>query len=133
MNLLSRSTDYAVRALIYMAKRMPRKSSSADVYRDLSLPRPFIRKTLQQLQKAGYLRSTRGRHGGFILGMSPENIGLIDLMTLFQGPVTLGDCLFRSKICECKADCPLRREIKIIEVMAMQHLKGVSIATLMNN
>ena len=131
MNLLARKTDYAVRALIYMAGRKPQRVSTLDLQRDLGLPRPFMRVILQALQKAGYLVSLKGQNGGFLLNVPPGKIALIDLMSLFQGPVSLGDCLFKKKICQCAQACPLRREIKTIEAMALARLRRVSITTLM--
>ena len=130
MNLLSRSTDYAIRALVYMAKDEDRVVSTADLDRDLKLPRPFMRKTLQLLQKAGYLSSIKGNKGGFHLEVDPEKVRLIDLMTIFQGPMSFGDCLFKKKLCNCAGSCPLRKEIKAMESMVLGHLNNVSLADL---
>lgn len=131
MNLLTRNTDYAVRALIHMAGQAPERVSATDIERELQLPRPFMRKTLQLLQKGGYLLSVKGKKGGFSLALPPEKIRLVDLVSLFQGPVVMSDCLFKKKICECVRTCPLRREIKKIEFMALAHLRGVTVASLM--
>ncbi|MEI6437876.1 MAG: Rrf2 family transcriptional regulator [Candidatus Omnitrophota bacterium] len=131
MNLLTRNTDYAVRALIYMAEKSPRRVSATDLERDLALPRPFMRKTMQTLQKAGYLSSIKGKNGGFVLALSTSKIRLADLIALFQGAVSMGECLFKKKICECARTCPLRHEIKQIETMAIAHLRGVTVASLM--
>jgi Rrf2 family protein len=131
MNLLTRSTDYAIRALIYMAGDEDRTISTADLDRDLGLPRPFMRKTLQTLQRAGYLSSIKGNKGGFRLETSPEKVRLIDLMTIFQGQISLGDCLFKKKLCHCVRTCPLRREIKSMERDVLDRLKSVTLADLM--
>ena len=131
MNLLTRNTDYAVRALIHMAGKGPERVSATALERDLRLPRPFMRKILQTLQKAGYLTSVKGMNGGFALAMPAGRIRLVDLMALFQGPVSLGECLFKKKLCACVKTCPLRREIKQIETMALGHLRRVTVASLM--
>jgi Rrf2 family protein len=131
MNLLTRSTDYAIRALIYMAADEDKIISTADLDRDLGLPRPFMRKTLQALQRAGYLSSVKGNKGGFRFEASPQEIRLIDLMTIFQGQISLGDCLFKKKLCDCVSTCPLRKEIKGIEKSVLDRLKSVTLADLM--
>lgn len=133
MHLLTRNTDYAVRALIYMAGKDPELVSTADLDRNLKLPRPFMRKTLQTLQKAGYLSSVKGKNGGFSLAKSPAKMQLTDLITLFQGPVSMGDCLFKKKLCDCINSCPLRHEIKAIERLALERLKSVTVGSLMKN
>ena len=131
MNFLARNTDYAVRALIYMAQKAPDFISTADLDRDLRLPRPFMRKSLQVLTRAGYLESVKGKNGGFRLRAAPENVGLMEVMTLFQGPVSLGDCLFQKKICACRSNCSLRKEVKTMESLVIGHLRGVTLASLM--
>jgi Rrf2 family protein len=131
MNLLSRSTDYAIRALVYMAGDEDRIVSTADLDRDLKLPRPFMRKTLQTLQKAGHLSSVKGNKGGFRLETAPDKIRLIDLMTIFQGTISLGDCLFKKKPCNCIRSCPQRKEIKLMERDVLDRLKTVTLADLM--
>ena len=131
MNLLTRNTDYAIRALLYMAGHPAMLVSTTDLDRDLNLPRPFMRKTLQQLQKAGYLISVKGNKGGFKLSKPAGKIYLIDLMHAFQGEISLSDCLFKKKLCDCTKTCPLRKEIKGMETVLIEKLKTVSIADLM--
>ncbi|MEI8011386.1 MAG: Rrf2 family transcriptional regulator [Candidatus Omnitrophota bacterium] len=131
MNLFTRNTDYAARALLYMGGRVGQRVSTVDIQRDLKLPRPFMRKILQQLQKEGYLVSVKGYNGGFTLAMPPGKIRLIDLMRIFQGDFSLSDCLFQKKLCQCVAACPLRRELKAAEKMLVDRLKGVTLADLM--
>jgi Rrf2 family protein len=133
MNLLARNTDYAVRAILYMAQQKDALVSTADLDRDLNLPRPFMRKTLQLLQKEGYLISVKGNKGGFKLKRKPAGIFLIDLMRIFQGEISLSDCLFKKKLCECVVSCPLRRVVKSMESDLLKKLKAVTIADLMKD
>jgi len=133
MNLLARDTDYAVRAILYMARHNGALISTADLDRDLDLPRPFMRKTLQVLQKEGYLISVKGNKGGFKLKRKPSGIYLIDLMRIFQGEISLSDCLFKKKICECVVSCPLRRVVKSMEIDLLKKLKTVKISDLMKD
>ena len=131
MNLITRHTDYAVRALLYMAKHDGQLVSTADLDQDRKLPRPFMRKILQILQKEGYLSSVKGRKGGFRLERSLEKMRLIDLMRIFQGEVSLGDCLFRKKVCDCIRTCPLRKEVKSAEGVLLDRLRSITLAGLM--
>jgi len=130
MNLVSRSTDYAIRALVFMAPKTKTGLSTVDLDRALALPRPFMRKTLQQLQKAGYLSSVKGVGGGFKLEYPPRKIRLSDLITIFQGEISLGDCLFKKKLCHGVKTCPLRREIKTMETMLIGRLRKITLANL---
>jgi Rrf2 family protein len=133
MNLLARSTDYAVRAILFMAQDPDQVTSTAELEAELHLPRPFMRKTLQILQKAGYLDSVKGNKGGFTLTRRPSDIRMFDLMTIFQGDISLGDCLFKKKICSCVKTCPLRQEIKKMEQALLERLKTLTVADLMKD
>ncbi|NLE65752.1 MAG: Rrf2 family transcriptional regulator [Elusimicrobia bacterium] len=133
MNLLNRSTDYAVRSLIFMANDPDQVTSTAEVEKALMLPRPFLRRIFQALEKAGYLTSIKGHRGGFAMARRPDEIRLFDLMVLFQGEVSFGDCLFRKKICSCVKTCPLRREIKRMESGVLVRLKKLTLQNLLRD
>ena len=70
MKLINRDTDYAVRALSYILRRKDKIVTAAELVRELDMPRPFLRKILQSLNKNGFLKSQRGKGGGFILAPS---------------------------------------------------------------
>ena len=84
MKLITRDTDYAVRALCYMAGTKRQMVSVPDLVKELKVPGPFLRKILQILNKKGVLRSSKGRGGGFMLAGAPKKIFLVDLMEIFQ-------------------------------------------------
>ena len=87
MKLLTRNTDYAVRAICYMAKRGEGVISVTELVKSLKIPRPFLRKILQTLNKKGIVRSSKGIGGGFRLAVAPGKIYLVDLIKVFQGPL----------------------------------------------
>ena len=132
MNLLSKHTDYAAQALLHIAGQDPLTPvSAAQISARLGLPRPFMRKILQQLQLAGLLISTKGNKGGFALNKAPEQIMLTELIELFQGKISLSECLFQKKICPNRKTCPLREKLLGIETAVVRELAGVSLAELM--
>lgn len=130
MNLLTRDTDYAVRALLYLVKKGGRVASS-EMERNLSLPRPFLRRILQTLQKGGYLHSVKGNEGGFELLKEPEEIHILDLIKVFQDDFELCDCLFKKKICPDRKVCPLRKKLKNIESTIKAEFKAITLKSLM--
>ncbi|MBF0484156.1 MAG: Rrf2 family transcriptional regulator [Candidatus Omnitrophica bacterium] len=130
MKLINKNTDYAVQALFYISQKTPNIISTVEVEKQLNLPRPFIRKILQNLTKAGYLSSSKGSGGGFTIARPLDDIYLLDLMQLFQGRLAFTDCSFQKKVCPNAGHCPLRRRIKTIEDTVLHELKGVSLAEL---
>lgn len=130
MKLLTRDTDYAVRALLAMAVRKSIVAVSELVV-ELNIPRAFLRRILQRLTKAGILKSWKGKRGGFVLKRPPGDIRLANLMAIFQGPVRLNECLFKKRLCPNRNTCPLRSEINEIENFAVKKLQLITIAGLL--
>ena len=130
MKLITRDTDYAVRALVFMTEHKNRIVSVSELVKVLKIPRPFLRKILQTLNKRGMLESYKGQRGGFMLAGSAKKIFLADLMEVFQGPLELNGCLFKKRACPNRSTCPLRRRICNIEKNVISELGAISIASL---
>jgi Rrf2 family protein len=79
--MISRTSEYAVRSLSYMASR-PRGEFllALDMARELGIPAAFLGKVLQPLVLRGLLTSQRGRGGGFRLAKAPEAITLLAIV-----------------------------------------------------
>ena len=124
--MLSNTSKYAVRALIYLGifAEKGEKIGIKKISSDLKIPSPFLGKILQSLVKSKILCSTKGPNGGFGLGKDAENITLYDIIKTIDGEdfftnclVDLNACLdFRAqggKACtiHCKF-CDVRKEIR---------------------
>lgn len=131
MKLITRDTDYALRALCFIATSHGRRVAVSGLVKALKIPRPFLRKILQVLHKKGILYSYKGLGGGFVLKKSPEKIYLLELINIFQGPFKLNECLFKGKLCPNVKKCVLKEKMDGIEKHMLQELKGVSIAYLL--
>lgn len=130
MKLINKNTDYAARALIFIAQRKGELVSTMDLENYLGLPRPFLRKILQVLQINSILESIKGNKGGFKLNKDPKDILLIDLMKIFQGDFKLTDCIFKKNICPNAGTCLIRKQVSEIEVMVFSKLKKVTLKSL---
>jgi len=130
MKLITRNTDYAVRALACMAVSKEKIFSVEDFIRHLKAPRPFLRKILQTLTKKGVLQSFRGKGGGFSLAITPDKIVLTDIMEIFQGPFNLNEHVFKGKGCPVTDICVLKKRLDTIEKMVNEELRKISIAEL---
>jgi Rrf2 family protein len=129
MKLITRNTDYAIRAICYISKQKVLVSVNELVKR-LGVPRPFMRKILQRLNKEKILESYKGLGGGFKLKILPKNINIIQIMSIFQNQVGLSECFLKKNICPNRGKCILRRKIQIIENNVLDQLKKINIAAL---
>lgn len=130
MKLVTRDTDYALRALCFIATSHGKRVTVSDLVKTLKIPRPFLRKILQVLHKKGILYSYKGLGGGFILKQPANKIYLLALINIFQGPFKLNECLFKGKICPNIKKCVLRGKMDRIEKYALRELKEVTIGYL---
>jgi len=105
--------------------------SAEELSRRLRVPYPFLRTILQTLNARGILASFKGRGGGFVLALSPEEISLTDLITVFLGPVSLAECIFRSKVCPGIRTCRLRKITLKLQETLIAELKPVTLASML--
>jgi Rrf2 family protein len=106
--VLSRSAEYAVRALSLLAIHGEENSlHSREIADRLGLPPQFLTKILRRLTPTGLVASQRGRSGGFRLGREPGAISLLDVVTPFEEPHTRVACLLGQEYCSDEDACPL--------------------------
>ena len=123
MKLITRDTDYALRALCYIFTHKKKIVSVAELVSTLRIPRPFLRKILQILNKKRILKSYKGKHGGFLAARPANKIFLVDLIETFQGPVRLNECFFKKLSCPQVSTCVLRGKIDKIERYVLKDVR----------
>jgi Rrf2 family transcriptional regulator, cysteine metabolism repressor len=131
MKLITKNTDYAIRALIYLAKSTGGFIASRQIAEANHIPLMFMRRILQNLTQADFVESREGVVGGVRLMKNPKKIKIIDIIKLYQKEVTLTDCLFRKNICGNIAHCPLRPQLKKIEGKLIQDLNKLYLSDLL--
>jgi Rrf2 family protein len=110
--VLSRSAEYAVRALSLLAIHGDETSlHSREIADRLGLPPQFLTKILRRLTPTGLVASQRGRSGGFRLGREPGAISLLDVVTPFEEPHSKVACLLGQEYCSDQDACPLHKPL----------------------
>jgi Rrf2 family protein len=130
--LITRNTDYAIRALGRIAAENGEVVSVATLVNDLGIPRPFLRKVLQELSRKGIVTSSKGLGGGFVLKAEPAHVRLLDIREAFQGTFSMNECIFKKKLCPSRGTCALRKKIGAIEQNVYDELKNVTLEDLID-
>ena len=130
MRLLTRDSDYAVRALCHIAGSAKRVVATSELDTHVGVPRPFLRKILQVLQRKKILTSFRGKGGGFALRRDPATVSLAEVMAIFQGPFVASACLQEKDVCARSGSCSLRAKLVSIDRFVNRELAAVNIADL---
>jgi len=131
MSLIKKNTDYAIRALCFMAGQSPCMVSAAVLAERLGISWSLTRRILQELTREGYIQSFRGKGGGFVIGVPPHEICVIELIRIFQGALQFNKCLTSGKPCSNLATCALRRKVSEIENHVVSELESLTIASLL--
>jgi len=131
LKLITRNTDYAIRALCCIAGQKEEIVSANQLVKNLDMPRPFLRRILQTLNKEGILCSYRGKGGGFSFGIPPRKISIIHIMKIFQGPIKINECTFKKEVCPSINHCLLKKKLDEIEKEVITKLEKITIESLL--
>ncbi len=104
--MLSATSEYALRALAYMA-RAPREQAvlARNLADTIHVPANYLSKVLLALRNAGILDSTRGAGGGYRLQRDPGEVFLIDVVEIFEGRKVKPMCLLNNRECSDATPC----------------------------
>lgn len=130
MKFVTRDTDYAFRALIYMARLKGRIATVDEIAVKAKLPKVFLRRILQKLAEKKVLSSRKGKTGGFSFLIRPADIKVPDIMRIFQGEIDLTNCLLKGKPCPNRGICGLRKKIRAIGSIVVKELDKITIKSL---
>lgn len=89
---LTRYSDYAMRVLLYLAARGDRLCAISEIASAYGISHNHLMKVLNDLGKAGYVASVRGRRGGFRLARPAAQIRIGDLLRHTEDDFDLVDC-----------------------------------------
>lgn len=106
---ITRQADYAVRAILYLARLNPNeRAATSTVAQEQRIPPSFLAKIISQLSIAGLLHTSRGARGGVMLARDPKDISLLEVIEAIDGPIQLNECVGEESICAFEGNCPLK-------------------------
>ncbi len=110
--ILTRSADYALRAMIHLARENNGRYVTLNEIASRMRTPPFLTgRLLQQLVHGGLLVSMKGHHGGFHLLKPANEITAAEIIEAIDGPFVVFNC---SGI----ADCGLSGPCSLVEPFA---------------
>jgi len=89
---LTRYTDYAMRVLLYLGSHPDRLCSIKEIAGAYNISQNHLMKVVNDLARAGYVASVRGRFGGIRLARPPQEISLGAVVRHTEGGLGLVDC-----------------------------------------
>lgn len=99
--------------------------------------RTYLAKHLQQLSRAGLVRSTEGRDGGYLLTKDAAEVSLLEVVQAVEGPEPAFRCTeirqngpLAARPAACRSACGVARAMAAAEHAWRSSLAGVSVADL---
>jgi Rrf2 family protein len=115
--MLTVKAKYALKAMIDLAaQETGRPVFIADIAQRQDIPRRFLENILVELKRAGLVRSTRGKNGGYALARPPGDISFAEIIRVSDGPLALAPCASRTAYRRCD-DCPDEATCALREVL----------------
>ena len=106
---ISTKGRYGLRILMDLALHQSEKPRLIrDIAKSQQISEKYISRLVIALRKAGMVRSVRGVNGGFHLAMKPEDITLLNVIEVMEGPLSIVDCVSTPKSCVHSKDCAPR-------------------------
>ncbi|OIR12837.1 HTH-type transcriptional regulator CymR [mine drainage metagenome] len=101
--MLSKKTQYALKALIYLAEKGSEGPVLiSEISKKKKIPLKFLENILLELKNAGILGSKKGKGGGYFFVLPPAKIKLAQVMRLIEGPIALLPCVSLNFYEKCK-------------------------------
>ncbi|MFC1730052.1 RrF2 family transcriptional regulator [candidate division KSB1 bacterium] len=103
----SKTTSYSLKILSFMSEDEDVSYSAKYLHEKLKIPWQYLRQLLTILSKNGFVRSTRGRSGGFILNKKTDQIFIADVVDAIEGLNIINTCIMGFEECPFNQTCAL--------------------------
>ena len=126
---INRQTDYAARVILALAKHGEGvRLSSAEIQREMLIPRAFMTRIVAQLAREGLVNTFPGRDGGLMLPRPASQITLKDVVEAFEGPILLSECMQAKGEDDCpfQSNCPVRSKWGRVQAAMMREMASIS-------
>jgi Rrf2 family protein len=112
MKLTSRC-EYAMLALVHLGRQKTEGLVSVEVIaRAQNIPPKFLEQIMLALKRAKYVRSSKGRQGGYQLAKSADTITLAEIVRLFDGALAPTESVSE----HFYESTPIEKEDKLVHV-----------------
>ncbi|NHN89061.1 RrF2 family transcriptional regulator [Acetobacter conturbans] len=113
---LTLHTDYALRALIFLACTPDRLVSIREIARTYGISENHLVKIIHKMGRAGFIETSRGRNGGLRLARAPEKICIGAVVRLTEGEPGviacmkhgMDGCSDEESVCLLMPECQMR-------------------------
>lgn len=126
--MLPKTSEYALRAAVWLGNDPDSTESADELAKVTKVPRRYLHKVLQDLVRAGLVRSQPGPGGGYGLAKRPSEISILDVVNAVAPLERIRHCPLGLK--SHTRLCPLHKELDEVYATIEKSLARVTIAQL---
>ena len=127
---ITRSVEYGLIAVDYLASLDGELVRARDLSERLKLPAGIVAKVLQRLAAAGIVVSEQGAHGGYRLGRLLDEVSFLELSEAIDGPQHATPCTDESE-CDRRPYCTVAGAVADLGTQITNLLSGISVGRLL--
>ncbi|MFV0346022.1 MAG: RrF2 family transcriptional regulator [Bacteroidales bacterium] len=107
--MFKKKTEYALRGLVYIQVQNQNgyKPGITEIADEIETPKHFMAKVLQRLVQQGFLKSTKGKNGGYSINPKKKALSLREVVVAIEGDAIFCGCAFGLTQCDEDSPCPL--------------------------
>lgn len=132
---ISSRAHYGLRMMTELAKAHGGPPLSlAEIARREGMPLAYLEQLVAPLRRARIVDGTRGLHGGYRLVRSPQDVTVLEIVELMEGPVAPVECLaenYQPGACSREPECLSRPLWGRLQQAVKQVLGGTTLADMM--
>lgn len=125
---LTRRGDYAVRAMLSLARPGTTQLTAAAVAEATGIPPGYVPQVMGDLVRTGLVANRRGRSGGYRLARPADEVSLLDIVEAVEGDGRRRTCVLRGGPCRRDGPCDVHEAFAAAQEAVFGTLAGVSLA-----
>ena len=129
---VTQEADYAIRICLILDS-LGEKTGAASIAALACITPKIALKVLRKLNAAGFVRSYKGVQGGYELARAGDDIRILELIELIDGPVRISKCLDCDHDCSrnpCKTECKMHIAFGVINNKLIENLGRITVRRL---
>lgn len=128
---ISKTSEYALRILTYMALNKETQFSAQRLYEELDIPKRYLMRLLTDLSKSGFIIATRGRSGGYVFARPIDTIFFSEIINSVEDIQSFEGCILGNVFCPIDKPCAMHQIWEKPKQAFLETIKTTSLADLL--
>jgi Rrf2 family protein len=129
---VTQEADYAIRMCLIL-DNLGEKTGAATLADVACITPKIALKVLRKLNEGGIVRSYKGAQGGYELVRAGDELKVLEIIELIDGPVRISKCLECDHECSrnpCKLDCKMHVAFDAVNSKLIENLGSITVRML---